>query len=142
MRCFSWKYGIAMAACLAGCGERPQAVGVPQVPFPDPVEASAISGLPKTPPTATIRFDPAALEDCRPPQVGTIHWDASKSSADTIDVKIVKGDGSENLFATNGTVGSQVTQAWMRPGLLVIVRDHSTGAELGRKIVDSKPCSR
>ncbi|MEJ7746213.1 MAG: hypothetical protein WKF61_05575 [Luteimonas sp.] len=142
MRSVAWKYTIAIVACLAGCGERPVAVGV-SPPVSAPVaEIGAIPDLPATPSTATVWFDPAALEDCAPPQVGTIHWDASKSSAETIDVKIVRGDGGENLFATNGPVGSQVTQPWMRPGLLVIVRDHATGAELGRKTVAAKPCSR
>jgi len=125
MRSGAWKYRIAIVACLAGCGERPQAVGVPA-----------------TPSTTRVWFDPAALEDCAPPQVGSIHWDASKSSAKTVDVKIVRSDGGENLFATDGPVGSQVTEPWMRPGLLVIVRDHATGAELGRKTVAEKPCSR
>ena len=143
MRLVAWQYSIAMVACLAGCGERPQAVGIPPpVSSSEPAKAATISDLPGTAPTATIRFDPAALEECAPPQVGTIHWDASKSTAETVDVKIVTGDGSESLFATDGPVGSQITQPWMRAGLVVIVRDHGTGAELGRKILDATPCSR
>lgn len=141
-RSVAWKYAIAIVASLAGCGERPVAVGVsPPVSAPA-AEIDPRPDLPATPPTATVRFDPAVLEDCAPPRIGTIHWDASKSSAETVDVKIVRGDGGENLFATYGPVGSQVTEPWLRAGLLVIVRDHATGAELGRNTVAAKPCSR
>ena len=153
----AWKCAITIAvvASLSGCGERPEAVGVaPPVAAPI-AEVGATADLPATPvagiaataaatatTTATVSFDPAAMEDCAPPQVGTIHWDASKSSAESVDVKIVREDGGENLFASNGPVGSQVTEPWLRAGLLVIVRDQATGAELGRNTVAGKPCSR
>jgi len=155
MRFDAWKCAttIAIVACLSGCGERPEAVGV-SPPLAAPVaEVGATPGLPATPAagtttaatataTATVWFVPAALEDCAPPQVGTIHWNASKSSAESVDVKIVREDGGENLFASNGPVGSQVTEPWLRAGLLVIVRDQATGVELGRNTVAGKPCSR
>jgi len=134
---------MAMVIGLSGCGERPQPVNRPpqQVLAPEPPKIVSFPDAPATAPTATVWVDPV-LEDCGSPQIATIHWDASKSSASTVDVKIFRDDGGENLFATSDPVGSEVTQAWMRPGLLVLVRDHETGAELGRKIVEAKPCSR
>ncbi len=141
MRLIAWHCSIAIVACLVGCGERPQPVGLPPPASPAPAQAGTAPDLPATASTATLRFDPAVLETCAPPQVGTIHWDASKSKADIVDVKIVADDGSESLFATDGPVGSQTTKAWLRAGLLVIVRDHDTGAELGHSSVEAKPCS-
>jgi len=133
---------VVIVASLVGCGERPVAVGV-VAPVPAPVaDVGAIADVPATPSPAKVWFDPAEMEDCALPRVGTIHWDASKSGAEQIDVKIVTVDGSENLFATDGPVGSQITQPWLRAGLLVILRDHASGAELGRKTMAARPCTR
>ncbi|TZF91190.1 hypothetical protein [Cognatilysobacter lacus] len=91
---------------------------------------------------AKVSFEPATYENCTPPKlvVGTVKWDASASRSATVDVKALRADGAEDLFATEGPVGSKQTAEWLGPGSVIIVRDHETGTELGRGTAGSRPC--
>ena len=136
---------ILMFVALTGCGERPAMPDNASTASAAPA-ASGPTPLPPPPGPATARvwFVPDALEDCTPPldQVVTIHWDASKSSARSVDIKISGGDGTEGLFASGALTSSKPSGPWMRPGSLVLVRDHDTSVELGRAVAAAKPCAR
>ena len=70
-----------------------------------------------------------------------IRWDATKSGAAAVDVVIIGSDGVVGEFAKGGQVGEKVSGPWMSPGIVIAVRDGTTGAELTRTIGASKPCS-
>lgn len=137
---------ILILPLLPSCGQRPQEVeniastnpaDFAAVAAPSHVTAAAVAS------NARMWFEPAALENCTPP-VGSktaIKWDASASDAKKVDVKLLGLDGIETLFATGEPVGSKESGNWMLPNSVVVLRDHETGAELGRSAVASKPCS-
>ena len=135
---------VLVLVLLAGCGPRPEER---ENQVTNPTSGSAASGtkVPATRPAATAKvwFLPAALEDCSPAtkQVTTIHWDATKSGAKTVDVKVISDSQVETTFATSGLVGSKVSGPWMKPGSTIIVRDHMTGVELGRASVAATSCT-
>lgn len=136
---------IALAALvLAACNQRPEehenaANGSTANP------AAAISA-PKatTPARAQVTLDPSGLPACTPPAaaVVTIGWQVTDPAVTTVDVKVLAGDGREDLFANGGAQGSKETGPWMLPGSTAVVRDQATGVELGRASVESLPCTK
>lgn len=135
---------LLAVSLLVGCGPRGEEPENQAQGAPAPGSVAPAPPAPAAAATAKVWFVPAAMEDCSPPvgQIATIHWDASKSSAKIVDVKAIGADGVEGTFATSGPVGSKVTEAWMLPGSVVVVRDHDTGVELGRAVAQSRTCTR
>lgn len=95
------------------------------------------------PSRAEVTLDPAGLPACAPPApaVVMIGWQVTDPTVTTVDVKVLAGEGREDLFANGAGKGSKETGQWMLPGSTIVVRDQATGVELGRASVESLPCT-
>ena len=119
---------LFLAICLiAGCNQ-------PTEPAAEPSSVATASGA--------IRFEPATLPcTASPGSKVLVTWDTSPAKG-IVDVSTVGPNGRETLFATGGPRGSKETGPWMRPGSTFVVRNHASGAELGRAAISSAACGR
>lgn len=139
---------LMLAAALTACqraDEPENATGPGVAPAPAAAQATApttASVEAKSTGVAKVTLEPSTFESCTPNKFisAKVGWDASASGVGIVDVKTVAADGSETLFATSGAVGSKETGPWIGPGSVIVVRNHDTGAELGRVTAGAKPC--
>ncbi|MCB2080531.1 MAG: hypothetical protein KDE55_22910 [Novosphingobium sp.] len=139
-------FAVMILTVISACDQRPDEAE--NVANKDPGDFAAESAPSHTASnTATVNariwFEPATLENCTPPvsAITMIKWDASATAAKFVDVKLLGRDGLETLFATSKPIGSKESGRWMFPGSTVVLRDHDSGAELGRGVVEAGPCS-
>lgn len=137
-------FSILILLLVSGCDQRPQeAENLPSTDRSDFTQENTPLHTASKTAAAKVWFEPATLENCTPPvsAVAMINWDATATGAKDVDIKLLGRDGLETLFATSKPIGSKESGHWMLPGSTIVLRDHDTGAELGRGIVGSEPCS-
>jgi hypothetical protein len=139
--CALLALGLQLAACEPQAPTAPEAAVASAPATPEPAVAAAPATAPTTIVAPMIAIDPAALRTCDPPSVVRVLWETSAApEVATVDIFAVNADGSEALFATQGTPGETQTGAWGQPGLTLVLRDHASARELGRATVGAIAC--
>lgn len=87
-------------------------------------------------------FEPAALSACKEAATVLVHWDASSlPGVGKVEVRTIRPNGKEGLFASAGPIGSKQTGPWMSAGRQLILRNGKDGSIIGRATLNGLPCT-
>jgi hypothetical protein len=92
--------------------------------------------------TGGIKFEisPPSVRECDAPVVATVSWNADAAGVSTVKIFVSKEGGSEQLFANLGAQGNTLTEKWVVPNMVFILRDGTGSRELRRVVVGSTKC--